>query len=419
VSAHPSASADVLVVGGGPAGSAAAIRLASRGHRVIVVERGNLPHAKACGGLLTPRTVSALRDLELVGLERIDRFHGIDQVRITAGDRSTATTWPSHPLHPARGYVASRQAFDQLLAETAEAAGATILVGHEATAPIVERGFVRGASVTAPDGTTFEVRAGFTVVADGANSRFGRALGTFREPTWPWALAQRAVYESALHDAAEIELVLDLRDRAGTPITGFGWLFPRGDGTANVGVMMMSTSPSFQVVNPLHLLGGLVAEHAERWRLADTPVDGPAGGRLPLGISVGPAAGPTYLSVGDAVGAASPWSGAGIEYALDTGRIAGDVLDDALRTGSSAALQEYPQQIGDRFGQYYKVGRLANRLLGHPSLSRGLGESAAGHRLIADAMVRITTNELRPARAGVAEIAYRVGQALNLVLPAS
>jgi len=99
-------------------------------------------------------------------------------------------------------------------------AGATVLRDHEATAPIVERGFVRGARLVRNDGTTTEVRAAFTVVADGANSRFGRALGTYRHPTWPSALAHRAIYASSLHDAAEIELVVDLEDRAGTPITG-------------------------------------------------------------------------------------------------------------------------------------------------------------------------------------------------------
>src|SRR5690606_25916509 len=156
----------------------------------------------------------------------------------------------------------------------------------------------------------------------------------------------------------------DLADRAGTPITGYGWMFPRGDGTANVGVLMMSTSPSFRVVNPFHLLERFVDDNAGRWHLRGDPVRPPAGGRIPLGGSVRPAAGPTYLVVGDAAGTANPLSGAGIEYALESGALAGRVLDEALRTGQPAELQRYPKLIDDRYGRYYRFGRVADRLLG-------------------------------------------------------
>lgn len=412
MTAHPSAVADALVVGGGPAGTAAAIRIARAGHEVVVVERGPAP--KACGGLLTPRAVAAVDRLELPGLAG---FHRVDHVRLTADGRSTSTRWPAHPALPHHGYAAPRERFDALLTGALHDAGVRLLTGHEAIAPIVERGFVRGAHVVAPDGTGFEARAGYTIVADGANSRFGRALGTFRQPAWPHALAHRAVYRSPLHDATEIEVVVDLHDRVGTPITGYGWMFPVGDGTVNVGVLMMSTSPSFRVISPAHLLDRFVADHAGRWQLAAEPTAPPAGGRIPLGNSVGPAAGPTYLSVGDAVGAANPLSGAGIEYALETGNLAGEVVLDALASRSSASLQRYPQLLAARYGSYYKVGRLADQLLGRPTISRRFGTLAAGHRTVADAVVRIVAGELRPGRASPAELAYRLGRALTIVAP--
>lgn len=381
-----------------------------------MVERGNLPHDKACGGLITPRAATALAELDL---DLTETFHRVDQVRITSGERSTSIRWPSHPVHPGHGFVAQRDRFDRCLAEAMGDAGVTILEGHEATSPIVDRGFVRGANVTDSEGTSFEARADYTVVADGANSRFGRALGTVREPTWPSALAHRGVYRSALHDATEIELMVDLLDRAGTPITGYGWMFPRGDGTVNVGVVILSTSPSFRVINPAHLFGRFVDEQAARWHLEPDAVAAPAGGRIPMGLSVGPAAGPTYLTVGDAVGAANPLSGAGIEYALETGRLAAGVLNDALTTGTAAALQRYPQLLADRYGAYYKVGRLVDRVLGSPTLSRRFGRLAAGRRSVTDAFVRIAGNELRPGRAGRAETAYRVGRAISLIGPNS
>jgi len=414
MTAHPSATADVLVIGGGPGGSAAAAQLAQRGHRVIIVERAIFPHADHSSALLTPRSLTALRQLELPDVEP---FHRVRHVRITCEGRSTSTTWPSHPEYPPYAAVTSRSVLTHWLMQAALVEGATVLAGHEATDPIVERGFARGANVTAPDGTTFEARAAYTIVADGANSRFGRALGTYRKPIWPYALGHRATYRSPLHDASEIELLVDLEDRSGTAITGYGWMLPAGDGNVTVGVMMMSTSPSFQVVNPAHLLERVIADHGARWHLDPEPIGPGSGGRVPLGMSVEPSAGPTYLLIGDAVGAANPLSGAGIEAALETGALAADVIDEALQTGSAAALQQYTQLLSQRYGPFYKVGRLATRVLGQPSMSRRINRMAAGRRPAADTFLRLAANELRPGRIGIAELAYRAGRTISVVGP--
>lgn len=407
---------DALVVGAGPAGAAAAATLATRGHRVVIVDRDDGPGGKACGELVSPKAVYAFAQCG-VPEDELARFHRITHLRLTTDGASSATRWPAHDRYPDHGYVVPRHDLDELLIDRAIAAGATVLRGHEATAPIVSRGFVRGAHVNAPSGQPFELRATFTVVADGANSRFGRALGTYREPAWPWAIAQRAIFPSALHDAAEAELVLDLTDRAGTPINGYGWLFPRGDGTVNVGVMIMSTSPSFRVINPVHLLDQFVTEHGRRWHIGDEPVHPTAGGRIPLGTSVGPTAGPTYLVVGDAAGAGNPLSGAGIEYAIETGMLAGEVLDEALRTGAATTLQRYPQLLDDRYGSYFQVGRLVERILGRPSVARRTAAFASSRPSAANSVVRFAGNELRSRYPGATEVAYRVGRALTLIAP--
>jgi len=271
--------------------------------------------------------------------------------------------------------------------------------------------------VSAPGGERIEARAEYVVVADGANSRFGRALGSSRDPSYPYALAHHGEYPSAIHDATEIEIVVDLQDRAGTPITGYGWMFPTGNGTVDIGVLLVSTSPSFQVLNPAHVIDRFVADYGDRWHLsAQVPIVA-GGGRIPLGRSVGPAAGPTWLLVGDAVGAADPWSGAGIGAAMLTGRIAGDVVVDALGTGSAMSLQRYPKLLDEHFEPAYGVGRMADRVLGRPSIARWVSSRVVGSPTVADPFLRLATGALRPGGLGPAEIAFRVARALGVVLP--
>ena len=121
-------------------------------------------------------------------------------------------------------------------------AGATLRTGTEALEPVIDGGLVTGAVLRAKGaGSREAVRARYVVVADGANSRFGRALGTARDRTYPLGVAVRGYFESPYHDEPWIESHLDLRDRAGNHLPGYGWVFPVGDGTVNVGVGLLST----------------------------------------------------------------------------------------------------------------------------------------------------------------------------------
>ena len=132
-----------------------------------------------------------------MGLEHeLSRFHRYHGLRATGMGRELELEWPPHPIYPSHGYVVRRRELDEFVAVNAERAGATVLQGHEALRPLVERGFVRGASVQRDDGRSLDVRADYTIVADGANSRFGRALGTYRTKEWPYGTAIRTYWES-------------------------------------------------------------------------------------------------------------------------------------------------------------------------------------------------------------------------------
>src|SRR2546430_2561605 len=163
------------------------------------------------------------------------------------------------------------------------------------------------------------VRARYLVVADGANSRFGRALGAARDRSYPMGMAVRGYFESPYHDDPWIESHLDLRDREGNHLPGYGWVFPVGDGTVNVGVGLLSTFQGWKSVNTSHLMDAFVATAPKRWDIRpETSCGPPTGGKLPTGGSVVPSVGPTWLVVGDAAGSINPFNGEGIAYAYET-----------------------------------------------------------------------------------------------------
>jgi geranylgeranyl reductase family protein len=408
---------DVLVIGGGPSGSAAAYWLASAGHDVIIVERKNFPREKTCGDGLTPRAVHQLTEMGLA--PRLDDFHRYDGLRAVAHGISLELNWPEHPVFPSHGFVVRRCDLDTMVAEHAVKAGATLLQGTEAVAPLLQDGLVVGATVKDKErGETREIRARYVVVADGANSRFGRALGTARNRNYPQGMAIRGYFASPLSETPWIESALDLRDRNGNSLPGYGWIFPLGDGQINVGVGLLSTFRDFKTVNTTKLMNEFAATAPAHWEISpDTATSEPTGGRLPMGGSVNPKVGPSWIVVGDAAGSINPFNGEGIDYAYETGRMAAELLDEALRTGDGLALQRYPALLEAEYGLYFKVARLFAKVIGRPALMRELTRVGMHSRTLMDWVLRIMANLLRPDEIGPAEAIYKVVAQLARVVP--
>jgi geranylgeranyl reductase family protein len=255
---------DVLVVGAGPGGSSCAYWLADAGWDVVVVEKTEFPREKTCGDGLTPRAVRQLADMGLEGaLAGSHRYRGL---RAHGFGHMVEMSWPDHPSFPPYGYTITRHDLDGLVAERAVKAGATLRQHTEALHPLPAPGanghrapdglpLCLGAAVRDTEsGRVGEVRARYVVVADGSNSRFGRALGTARERSYPMGMALRGYYRSPLHDDPFIESHLDIRDASGEVVPGYGWIFPMGDGRVNVGVGLLSTDRRWKGVNTTKLM---------------------------------------------------------------------------------------------------------------------------------------------------------------------
>ena len=409
--------ADVLIIGGGPAGAAAGFWLAQQGHRPVIVERKHFPREKTCGDGLTPRAVKQITDMGLGS--RLDQFHRYQGLRATAHGKELELRWPSHPIYPQHGYVVRRRELDEMVALNAQKTGATLLQGHEALAPIFENGTVCGATVcNHDDNQTFNIRAKFLIIADGANSRFGRALGTSRIKAWPYGTAIRTYWESPRHAEPWIESALDVKDRNGNSMPGYGWIFPVGDGTINIGVGLLSTFKTFKEVNTSYLLTSYAHMIADRWGInPEQPQCKATSGKIPMGGSVGPKTGPNYLVVGDAAGSVNPFNGEGIDYAYETARMAAEVVHDAISSGDASALRHYQQRIDDEYGEYFKVARLFARVIGRPVLMRELSRVGIHSRTLMEWVLRIMANLLRPDETGPAEAAYKAAAAIVRLMP--
>ena len=425
---------EVLVIGGGPSGAACAYWLAEAGHDVLLLEKKRYPREKTCGDGLTPRSVRQLYDLGLA--DELVKHHRFEGLRSHAFGRTLELKWPHHDEFPDHGYVVTRKDLDHMVALRAEKAGATVWQASEAVEPIVERGLVRGAMVTRRDGadaepgaepqppkagraaTTTAVKARYVVVADGANSRFGRSLGTSRNRAYPLGMAIRGYYTSPRHDEPWIESWLDIHDKAGNTLPGYGWIFPVGDGRINVGIGLLSTFNQWKAVNTTHLMAAFVEYAPGSWGMRpETSCGPPTGGRLPMALSVGPHAGPTYLVIGDAGGAINPFNGEGIAYAYETGRMAAGAIHQALATSDGMALQAFESDLWATYGLYYKTARAFVKIIGRPELMKALVSTGMRSRTLMEWVLRIMSNLLRPDELGPAEAAYRAVAAIARVVP--
>ena len=410
---------DVLVIGGGPSGAACAYWLAEAGHDVLVVEKKRYPREKTCGDGLTPRSVRQLHDMGLAA--ELAGHHRFDGLRSIAFGRTLELAWPDHPDYPSYGYVVTRKDLDHLVAERAVKAGATLWQETEAVAPVMDAGLLRGAVVKHKDtGLTEAVRARYIVVADGANSRFGRALGTSRDRSYPLGMAIRGYYSSPRHDEPWIESHLDIRDKDGNVLPGYGWIFPVGDGRINVGIGLLSTFKQWKGVNTSHLMASFADYAPASWDIRpETSCGPPTGGKLPMAFSVAPRVGATHVVIGDAGGAVNPFNGEGICYAYETGRMAADAVGVALDTGDGLALQDYKRRVTAEYELYYKVARAFVHIIGNPQLMRALVGTGMRSRTLMEWVLRIMANLLRPDELGPAEAAYKAVAAIARRAPAA
>ena len=360
---------DVAIVGGGPSGAAAAQYLALRGHSVIVCEKKSFPREKTCGDGLTPR---AVKQLEAMGLaDELGTWERVRGLRVHAAGRTLELAFPELDDFCNYGLVKPRKDLDQIVLDTAERAGAKVLYETQVKEPIFEGGVCTGVfAKRGSDGE--EIRAKWVVCAEGAATKFARSLGRTRNLDYPMGFAIRQYFNSPMQHSGWFEAYLDVRSGPDA-LPGYGWVFPVGDGTVNVGVGLLSTFGGWRDINLHDLQSNFIANLPAEWEVnAGTVCSKPRAGRLFMGMSVWPPHGPGFILVGDSAGMINPCNGEGIAYGYETGRIGARHIDEALRTGAGRSLDGYTRELEEAYGAYYRLGRRFVRLIGHPELMEKL-----------------------------------------------
>ncbi len=377
---------DVLVVGAGPAGSAAAAWAARAGLDVTLVDAETFPRDKPCGDGLTPR---AIAELDALGASQWITTRARNAGLRAAGFGQTLyLPWPGGSL-PNYGSAAPRLQLDDAIRKVALEAGVTPVEGLRATdVDRDERGRVIAVVFTDAEKNTTRIHCNRLIVADGVRSQLGRVLGREWHRSTAYGVAARAYISSGRSDDPWISSHLELRGTQNELLSGYGWIFPLGDGDVNIGVGTLATDKHPADVNLRQLTQHYTDQQREDWEL-DGELRATWSAMLPMGGAVSGVAGPNWMLVGDAAGCVNPLNGEGIDYGLETGHLAAHLLADTLTTDFSTV---WPTILREKYGLAFSIARRLAGLLTVPGFLTTFGPVGMRSHFLMSVALRVMGN---------------------------
>jgi geranylgeranyl reductase family protein len=370
---------DVVVIGAGPAGSAAAAWAARGGRDVLVIDSAEFPRDKACGDGLTPR---AIAELKLLGLgEWLDGRVNHRGLRMAGFGADVEIEWPG-PSFPPTSSAVPRTELDDRIRSVAADDGAKMLLGTKAV-DVTRDSTGRVTSVILDSGD--EVGCTELIVADGARSTLGRKLGRAWHQETVYGVAIRGYIATPRASEPWITSHLELRSPAGDVLPGYGWIFPLGNGEVNIGVGALATTkrPADAALRPL--MSYYTQLRRDEWGFEGEPRAG-LSALLPMGGAVSGVAGPNWVLIGDAAACVNPLNGEGIDYGLETGRLAAEML------GSGDFTDAWPAELRRHYAQGFSVARRLALLLTIPRFLPSAGPFAMRSTFLMGVAVRVMGN---------------------------
>jgi geranylgeranyl reductase family protein len=337
---------DVIVIGGGPAGSVMAWSLAKRGVRVAVVERATFPREKVCGDFVEP---AGVRILDAMGCRTA--VQASSPLPITAtrvyfgprlGYRGAIPYYDAENELPPYGYVVPRHILDHHLLERARAVSATVYEGCRAARIRREDGRIHVEVRTG--GTNFTLSSRLIVGADGTESLVARTFGLAQTDRAHISIAQRAYVEGVSVEGGEATVWFDE-----DIVPGYGWMFPMSGGRANVGVGILSETCHRHG----HSVPKAFVSAIERLRIRHPGcariklTSNPIGGVVKMYGGAGSNHFDGGILIGDAGSFADPMTGEGITQGMESALIAASTVLHALERGrfDAASLSRFERDF--------------------------------------------------------------------------
>jgi geranylgeranyl reductase family protein len=346
---------DIIIVGAGPAGSAAALYAARYGLSTLLLDKEGFPRDKICGDALSGKSVTILRELDL--LEDIQKLPGahIQRIVFSSPDHSSfqidlrKTRLKNIP----KGFVIRRKNYDAFMFEQAKKAATHTIENFNVSELLTDNGTVCGVRGKDASGNDREFKGKIILGADGYKSIVARKTGLYDLDPEHWVVALRCYYKNVkeLTDQIELHYVDEV-------IPGYFWIFPLENGYANVGIGMLHKYIKSQKVDLNQALQNSIdsAYFKERFKEAE-PMEKPVGWNLPVGSKRRKSFGNGFMLLGDAAGLIDPFTGEGIGNALYSAKYAVETAKQAIKNNdlSESSLSHYENELWKVIGNELKV----------------------------------------------------------------
>lgn len=386
---------DVVVIGGGPAGSVCAARLASRGRRVVILERDRHPRFHL-GESLLPNSLGVLEAIGVIDEVRA-RFLVKRGARFVDGNDGTRTVrYAFAEAFRARwdhAFEVPRDDFDALLFTHAGRCGADLREQWEATRILWDGSRATGLEARAPDGSPCTVRARFVVDASGRNALIARAAGDIERIEHLDRTAVFTQVRGGWRDSGEREGDIQIIVfGSGPEERGWFWLIPFADGRASVGAVVSKawTLARRAIGGPDALLAAAVAASPTMSSMLEgAAACFPPRATADFSFRVRTTCGDGWVALGDASGFIDPLFSTGAHLAMHGALHAADLIDEALRSGDISRSRFEPWERAQRRGadlfvgavQAFYGGDLVSYLFAepqHPFLRRAITSLLSG-----------------------------------------
>ena len=395
----PALDAEVIVVGGGPAGASTAFSLVSQGVDVLIVDRARFPRDKICAEYLSPQASRILSDMNVLAeIESTNPAH-LSGMRVRSPNGRTAdgefTSTLGYKPFRDKGLAIRRTILDEIVLRGARTAGAKVVEGVRVTDVVRdESGRTSGVQTLGGDGETRTLRARFVVGADGLRSVVGRRLGLVRTSSiWPRRIALSTHYRDVrgITDMGEMHVDYD----------GYFGIVDVGNGLLNVAVVV-PMSKAREIGDTAAYLEKWIADRphlAERFkgatRVAPVRATGPFATQSRRAWARGAAL------VGDAADFFDPFTGEGMYAALRGGELVAPFVAEALRNpekNESRILAGYDRARKKEFGGKWKLERIVGMAIAYPYFLNHAAKILSERKEMADTLVGVA-GDFIPARA--------------------